>query len=58
MIRYFGLSCVVAILLVGLLLVITLAYGITERKKQAQADGIINSSVIAYRGKLDNEYEL
>ena len=56
MIRYFGLSYVVAILLVGLLLVITLAYGITERKKQAQADGI--SSIIAYKGKLDNEYEL
>ena len=56
--NYFGLSCVCAILLVELLLVITLVNGVTAKRKQAQADGIINSSVIAYRGKLDYEYEL
>jgi len=54
----FGISCVRVILLVVLLLVITFVNGRIERRKQAQADGIINSSVIAYRGKLDNEYEL
>ena len=54
----FGISCVRVILLVVLLLVITLVNGVTAKRKQEQADGIINSSVIAYRGKLDNEYEL
>ena len=54
----FGISCVRVILLVGLLSVITFVNGVTAKRKQAQADGIINSSVIAYRGKLDNEYEL
>ena len=56
--NYFGLSCVCAILLVALLSVTTLVNGVTAKRKQAQADGIINSSVIAYRGKLDYEYEL
>ena len=45
----FGISCVVAILLVGLLSVITFANGVAERKKQVQDDGIINSSVMAYK---------
>jgi len=54
----FGISCVLVILLVELLLVIIFHYGVTAKRKQAQADGIINSSVIAYRGKLDYEYEL
>jgi|TARA_R110000824_G_C15060672_1_gene662367 hypothetical protein len=54
----FGISCVRVILLVELLLVITLVNGVTAKRKQAQADGIINSSVIVYRGKLDNECEL
>jgi len=36
----FGISCVVAILLVALLLAITITHGITERRKQEQADGI------------------
>ena len=37
---YFGLSYVFAILLVGLLSVITLVNGVTERKEQEQVDGI------------------
>tara|TARA_R110000824_G_scaffold93695_2_gene226522 strand:- start:11 stop:160 length:150 start_codon:yes stop_codon:yes gene_type:complete len=49
MIYYFGLSCVVVILLVGLLLVITMVNGRIERRKQVQADGI--SSIIAFKGK-------
>ena len=40
MMIYFGLSCVFAILLVGLLSVITLANGLTEERKQEQVDGI------------------
>ena len=54
--NYFGLSCVCAILLVGLLSVTTLLNGRIERRKQAQADGI--SSIIAFKGKLDYEHEL
>jgi len=61
--NYFGLSCVCAILLVALLSVTTLLNGRIERRKQAQADGITRtdtylSSIIAYKGKLDYEYEL
>ena len=41
----FGISCVVAILLVGLLSVIILANGVMEGKKQAQADGIIMTDI-------------
>jgi len=61
--NYFGLSCVCAILLVGLLSVTTLLNGRIERRKQAQVDGITKtdtylSSIIAFKGKLDNEHEL
>ena len=61
--NYFGLSCVCAILLVGLLSVTTLVNGRIERRKQAQADGITRidtylSSIIAFKGKLDYEHEL
>jgi len=45
----FGISFVVAILLVALLSVITITLGVTERRKEAQADGI--SSIIMYKGK-------
>jgi len=56
--NYFGLSCVCAILLVGLLSVTTLLNGRIERRKQAQVDGITRtdtylSSIIAYKGKSD-----
>ena len=56
--NYFGLSCVCAILLVALLSVTTLVNGVTERRKQAQVDGITRtdtylSSIIAYKGKSD-----
>ena len=55
---YFGLSCVFAILLVVALSVISFVSGITEKQKQAQADGITRtdtylSSIIAYKGKSD-----
>ena len=61
--NYFGLSCVVAILLVGLLSVTTFVNGRIERRKQAQVDGITRtdtylSSIIAFKGKLDYEYKL
>ena len=61
--NYFGLSCVCAILLVALLSVTTLLNGRIERRKQAQVDGITKtdtylSSIIAFKGKLDNEHEL
>jgi len=61
--NYFGLSCVVAILLVGLLSVTTFVNGRIERRKQAQVDGITKtntylSSIIAFKGKLDYEYKL
>jgi len=61
--NYFGISCVFAILLVGLLSVITLVNGRIERRKQAQEDGITKtdtylSSIIAFKGKLDYEHEL
>ena len=61
--HYFGLSCVVAILLVGLLSVTTFVNGRIERRKQAQVDGITKtntylSSIIAFKGKLDYEYKL
>ena len=61
--NYFGLSCVCAILLVALLLAITITHGVTERKEQAQADGITKtdtylSSIIAFKRKLDYEYKL
>ena len=54
----FGISSVVAILLVGLLSVIIIMHGVTERKEQAQADGITQtntylSSIIAFKRKLD-----
>ena len=54
--NYFGLSCVVVILLVGLLSVTTFVNGRIERRKQAQADGITKtdtylSSIIAFKGK-------
>ena len=60
--NYFGLSCVVAILLVGLLSVTTFVNGRIERRKQAQVDGITKtntylSSIIAFKGKLDYEYK-
>jgi len=42
---YFGLSCVCAILLVGLLSVTTLVNGVIERKEQAQADGITMTDI-------------
>ena len=63
MIHCFGLSCVCAILLVALLSVTTLVNGRIERRKQAQVDGITQtntylSSIIAFKGKLDYEYEL
>ena len=63
MMNYFGLSCVVAILLVGLLSVTTFVNGRIERRKQAQVDGITKtntylSSIIAFKGKLDYEYKL
>ena len=41
----FGISCVVAILLVGLLSVITITRGVTERKEQEQGDGIIKPGI-------------
>jgi len=41
----FGISCVVVILLVALLLAITITHGVTERKEQAQADGIIKTGI-------------
>ena len=49
--------------LVVLRLVITSVRGVRNTKDQAQADGITKtdtylSSIIAYKGKLDNEYEL
>ena len=56
MIHYFGLSCVVVILLVELQSVTTMVSGRIERRKQVQADGI--SSIIAFKGKLDYEHEL
>jgi len=42
----FGISCVLAILLVGLLSVITIANGRTEKRGQAQADGIIKIDIL------------
>tara|TARA_B100000929_G_C15228630_1_gene325436 strand:- start:297 stop:434 length:138 start_codon:yes stop_codon:yes gene_type:complete len=45
MMIYFGLSCVFAILLVALLSVTTFVIGVTERKKQAQADGITRTDI-------------
>jgi len=45
MMNYFGISCVFAILLVGLLLVITITHGVTERKEQEQADGITRTGI-------------
>ena len=61
--NYFGISCVLAILLVGLLSVTTFVNGRIERRKQAQVDGITKtntylSSIIAFKGKLDYEYKL
>jgi len=41
----FGISSVVAILLVGLLSVIIIMHGVTERKEQAQADGITATDI-------------
>ena len=41
----FGISCVFAILLVGLLLAIIITHGVTERREQAQADGIIRTGI-------------
>jgi len=45
MMNYFGISCVFAILLVGLLSVITITRGVTERKEQEQAGGIIKTGI-------------
>ena len=45
MMNYFGISCVFAILLVGLLSVITIMRGVTERKEQEQGDGIIKTGI-------------
>ena len=42
----FGISCVLAILLVGLLSVITIANGRIERREQAQADGITRIDIL------------
>ena len=42
----FGISCVLAILLVGLLSVITIANGRIERREQAQADGITRIGIL------------
>jgi hypothetical protein len=44
--NYFGLSCVCAILLVALLSVTTLVNGVTERRKQAQVDGITRIGIL------------
>ena len=45
----FGISCVLAILLVGLLSVITIANGRIERREQAQADGITRTDIYKYK---------
>ena len=63
MMNYFGISCVFAILLVAARLDIISTSGETGNKEQEQADGITKtdtylSSIIAFKGKLDNEHEL
>mgnify|MGYP003645048326 CR=1 FL=1 len=45
----FGISCVFAILLVGLLSVITMVNGRIERREQAQADGITRTDIYKYK---------